>query len=106
MADITARFRLDISGIDAALARVAAATISVQGAFAAANAALAPFASAFAAIKESLDLGGHLTDMSAQTGIAVADLVVLRQAFANAGMDADAVGPQINRLQKALGGLN
>ena len=106
MADITARFRLDISGIDAALARVAAATISVQGAFAAANAALAPFASAFAAIKESLDLGGHLTDMSAQTGIAVADLVVLRQAFANAGMDADAVGPQINRLQKALGGIN
>ena len=106
MADITARFRLDISGIDAALARVAAATISVQGAFAAANAALAPFASAFSAIKESLDLGGHLTDMSAQTGIAVADLVVLRQAFSNAGMDADSVGPQINRLQKALGGIN
>ena len=106
MADITARFRLDISGIDAALARVAAATISVQGAFAAANAALAPFASAFAAIKESLDLGGHLTDMSAQTGIAVGDLVVLRQAFSNAGMDADSVGPQINRLQKALGGIN
>ena len=106
MADITARFRLDISGIDAALARVAAATISVQGAFAAANAALAPFAGAFSAIKESLDLGGHLTDMSAQTGIVVSDLVVLRQAFANAGMDAEVVGPQINRLQKALGGIN
>ena len=106
MADITARFRLDISGIDAALARVAAATIAVQGAFAAANTALAPFASAFSAIKESLDLGGQLTDMSAQTGIAVGDLVVLRQAFANAGMDAEQVGPAINRLQKALGGIN
>ena len=106
MADITARFRLDISGIDAALARVAAATIAVQGAFAAANAALSPFASAFSAIKESLDLGGQLTDMSAQTGIAVSDLVVLRQAFANAGLGADQVGPAINRLQKALGGIN
>jgi hypothetical protein len=106
VADITARFRLDVSGIDAALARVAAATLSVQGAFAAANAALAPFQSAFSAIKGSLDLGGELSDVSAQTGIAVGDLVVLRQAFSNAGMDAQAVGPAINRLQKALAGVN
>ena len=106
MADITARFRLDISGIDAALARVAVATISVQGAFAAANAALAPFQAAFSAVKDSLDLGGHLSDVSAQTGIAVSDLVVLRQAFENAGVGADGVGPAINRLQKALGGVN
>ncbi len=106
MADITARFRIDVSGVDAALARVAAATLAVQGTFAAANAALAPFQQAFGAIKDSLDLGGRLSDVSAQTGIAVGDLVVLRQAFANAGMGADAVGPAINRLQKALGGIN
>ena len=106
MADITARFRLDISGIDAALTRVAAATLAVQGAFGAANAALAPFAGAFSAIKDSLDLGGRLSDVSAQTGIAVGDLVVLRQAFANAGVGAEGVGPAINRLQKALGGID
>ncbi len=106
MADITARFRLDISGIDAALTRVAAATLAAQGAFAAANAALAPLQGAFSAVKESLDLGGRLSDVSAQTGIAVGDLVVLRQAFTNAGLGADAVGPAINRLQKALGGIN
>jgi serine/threonine protein phosphatase PrpC len=106
MADITARFRLDISGVDAALARIAAGTLAVQGAFAAANAALAPLAGAFNAVKESLDLGGQLSDISAQTGIAVDDLVVLRQAFQNAGVGADGVGPAINRLQKALGAGN
>ncbi len=105
MADITARFRIDVAGVDAALARVAAATIAVQGAFAAANAALAPFQQAFGAIKDSLDLGGRLSDVSAQTGIAVGDLVVLRQAFDNAGIGADAVGPAINRMQKALAGV-
>ena len=105
MADITARFRIDISGVDAALARVAAATLAVQGTFAAANAALAPFQQAFGAIKDSLDLGGRLSDVSAQTGIAVSDLVVLRQAFDNAGVGADGVGPAINRMQKALAGV-
>lgn len=106
MADITARFRLDVSGVDAALARIAAGTLAVQGAFAAANAALAPLAGAFNAVKGSLDLGGELSDISAQTGIAVGDLVVLRQAFQNAGVGADGVGPAINRLQKALAGIN
>jgi hypothetical protein len=106
VADITARFRLDVSGVDAALARIAAGTIAVQGAFAAASAALAPLAGAFNAVKASLDLGGKLSDISAQTGIAVGDLVVLRQAFANAGVGADGVGPAINRLQKALAGIN
>ena len=106
MADITARFRLDISGVDAALARIAAGTLAVQGAFAAANAALTPLAGAFNAVKASLDLGGQLSDISAQTGIAVGDLVVLRQAFQNAGVGADGVGPAINRLQKALAGIN
>jgi hypothetical protein len=105
VADITARFRIDVSGVDAALARVAAATLAVQGTFAAANAALAPFQQAFGAIKDSLDLGGRLSDVSAQTGIAVGDLVVLRQAFDNAGVGADGVGPAINRMQKALAGV-
>lgn len=105
MADITARFRIDVSGVDAALARVAAATVAVQGAFAAANAALTPFQGAFNAIKDSLDLGGRLSDVSAQTGIAVGDLVILRQAFDNAGVGADGVGPAINRMQKALAGV-
>ena len=106
MADITARFRLDVSGVDAALARVASATLAAQGAFAAANAALAPLAGAFSAIKGSLDLAGELSDQSAQTGIAVGELLVLRQAFVNAGVGAEGVAPAINRLQKALGGVN
>jgi len=105
MADITARLRLDVSGLDAAMARVAIATTAVQGAFSAASAAMAPFQAAFGAIKGSLDMGGNLSDLSARTGIAVRDLVVLQQAFSNAGMDAEAVGPAINKMQKALAGV-
>lgn len=57
---------------------------------------------AIAGVKEAFDLGGTLSDVSAQTGIAAGDLEVLRLAFENAGAGADQVGPTVNRLQKAL----
>jgi hypothetical protein len=65
-------------------------------------AALGSLAGAFAAVKSSLDMGGRLSDISSQTGIAVGDLVVLEQAFKNAGLGAEQVGPSINRLQRAI----
>ncbi|MEQ1862646.1 MAG: hypothetical protein ABMA13_22225 [Chthoniobacteraceae bacterium] len=49
--------------------------------------------------KETLDLGGTLNDMKAQTGEAVGDLVILRQAFDNAGLGA-------SKLQDAIAGVN
>jgi hypothetical protein len=65
-------------------------------------AALGSLAGAFAAVRSSLDMGGRLSDISAQTGIAVGELVVLEQAFTNAGLGADQVGPSVNRLQRAI----
>lgn len=57
-------------------------------------------------IKGALDLGGTLSDLNTRTGVAIDSLVVLREAFKNNGMQAEAVGPAVNRLQKALAGVN
>jgi len=55
-----------------------------------------------AGVKSVIDLGGRLSDLSAQTGIAVADLLILEQAFSDNGVSADKVGPAINKMQKAI----
>jgi hypothetical protein len=50
----------------------------------------------------ALDMGGRLVELSDRTGIAVDRLLLLERAFHNAGVGADAVGPIINKMQKAL----
>lgn len=53
-------------------------------------------------LKNAFDVGGNLTDLSAQTGVAVKDLAVLQQAFENAGIGAEKVGPSMAKMQKAI----
>ncbi len=50
--------------------------------------------------------GERFSDLSAQTGQTVSDLVVLEQAFVNAGLGADINAEQLGRFQKALSGMN
>lgn len=57
-------------------------------------------------VKNALDVGGRFSDLSTRTGAAVSDLAILEQAFKNNGLAAEAVGPSINKLQKALIGVN
>ncbi len=76
------------------------------GMFAAVGVAAGAAAAVAFGLKNALDLGGTLSDLSASTGESVGDLVVLRQAFENAGMGADQVGPTIAKFQKALAGVN
>ena len=57
-------------------------------------------------VKKAFSVGAELNALSARTGIAVGDLMVLQQAFENVGMGADDVGPSMNRMQKALSGVN
>ena len=59
-----------------------------------------------AGLKNAFDLGGTLDDLKARTGEGVASLAVLRQAFDEAGIGAQAVGPTIGLMQKALAGVN
>ncbi|TSA32139.1 MAG: hypothetical protein D4R65_10090 [Verrucomicrobiaceae bacterium] len=68
--------------------------------------ALNQVTAAFAEVKKAIDLGGELSDLSARTGQTVSDLVVLQQAFRNAGIDAGATGQMLNLLQKSLTGVN
>lgn len=64
------------------------------------------FASITRGIKEALDTGGSLADLMARTGAAGGGLVILEQMFANVGVAAEQAGPQLNRMQKALAGVN
>ncbi len=73
-------------------------------AFIAIRAAAGVVTAGFDRFKQALDVGGQLNDLSANTGIAVADLVVLQQEFANAGKSAEDIGPVFGKMAKTLQG--
>lgn len=105
MADVTVTLGAKDTGLQAAITRAQGAAKGFMATFsnvAGPLAALGGLAGAFSAVKSSLDMGGRLSDISSQTGIAVGDLVVLEQAFKNSGLAAEQVGPSINRLQRAI----
>ena len=76
-----------------------AALAGVAAGFAAATAAAAGLA---VGIKNIVDLGGALSDLSTRTGIAAGELRVLQEAFKQNGLSADQVGPAVNKLQRAM----
>jgi hypothetical protein len=53
-------------------------------------------------LKMAADLGGRLSDVAAQTGIAAGEVALLERAFADNGIAASKVGPTINKMQKAI----
>lgn len=68
--------------------------------------AAAAFAGVTAAVKKAVDAGGELNDMMARTGAEGKGLVIMQRAFENAGMAASQVPQALNKMQKALTGLN
>jgi len=83
--------------VGATLAGAAAklGSMAIDAAFSAATKTIASFGAA-------LDMGGRLNDLADRTGIAVDKVLLLERAFQNAGVGADALGPIINKMQKAL----
>lgn len=65
-----------------------------------------PFVAMGVAIKSAIDQGGALQDMMTRTGAAGEGLVVMQRAFENAGLAADSVPDALNKMQKALAGVN
>lgn len=57
-------------------------------------------------ISEAFDSAGELVDISASTGLSVESLVVLKQAFDNVGLSTNEIPASINKMQKALTGIN
>jgi hypothetical protein len=65
--------------------------------------AIANLGKAFAqGILQIADFAGKMSDLSARTGQPISQLVVLEQAFKNAGIGAEQVGPAINKMQNAI----
>src|SRR5450631_2488115 len=100
MPKATAVFDADDSRLGAALLRINQKMLALQS-------GVAKFAGAWVAVKSvahlvsagfehmrgALDVGEKLSNLSANTGVAVADLVVLQQEFINAGKSAEDIGP-------------
>jgi hypothetical protein len=57
-------------------------------------------------MKNALEVGSALTVLSARTGESIQSLVVMQRAFETAGVGADMMGIMVNRLQKAISGVN
>jgi hypothetical protein len=68
------------------------------------GAAMAALAGAGVArgIKAAADLGGKVSDLSAQTGVAAGNILVMQRALADNGISADKVGTIINKLQRSI----
>ena len=75
--------------------KIATAVVGITAAFMGVRVAVQAFSSA-------IEMGGKLNDLSARTGETAGNLSILQRAFQNAGAGADAVGPTINRLQRAI----
>jgi len=61
---------------------------------------------ALASMKSAIDAGGQLSDMMARTGAGGEGLFVMQRAFENAGIAGDKVPGVLNKMQKALSGVN
>jgi hypothetical protein len=114
MADQNLSFsiRLDSSGFQSGISsatrsltafRIALANALVSKGFSLLQRAAGQFASAFSS---SLNLGSELTHLSAETGAAVSDLVVLRQAFQDCGVPAGTLSSALAMMNKSLSGVS
>jgi len=116
MAGISITLGGNFAKLDELKSKARAAAGSVKGSFAGVGKALslggvglsagAVFAGIGAAMKTAIDAGGELNDMMARTGAKGRDLVILQQMFKNAGMEAGQVPQSLNKMQKALAGVN
>ena len=111
MASQTVQINLALKGVDIVLKGLRTAGDAVQnivkkagmaGAAIAGLGGAGSFAGLTAGIREAARLGGRISDVAARTQIAAGDVVVLEQAFRNAGLSAEKVPTAVARLDKTL----
>jgi hypothetical protein len=66
------------------------------------NTAMAGVQAVAASFGNALNLGGQLADLSAQTGVAAGELLVLQRAFDNTGAGAEKVSPAIAKMSSSI----
>jgi len=66
------------------------------------NTAMAGVQAVAASFGNALNLGGQLADLSAQTGVAAGELLVLQRSFDNTGAGAEKVSPAIAKMSSSI----
>jgi len=99
-AELTLRDKKFATGMKGAGAKLKAFSVAAIKYGAMAGAALA--AGLSVGVKRTIDMGGELTDLSAQTGVAIDSLMRIQQAYKDNGKEASAAGKDINKMQKAI----
>lgn len=111
MAALTFKVGGDVSGLGRSLSKgrgmlngfaKAAVKVGKTAVFAGITASIAGLTASVAGLKKAIDLGGSLSDLASRTGIAVRELVILKQAFEDNGLSGEKVGTTINKLQKSI----
>ncbi len=109
MSDLTVTLGAKDEGLSAAMKGAEKGVASLGKAFAALGVAAAAVGAAklaFDAFKGLADYAGGISDLAAQTGMTAQATMVWGQALKNAGLGADALGQLVNKLQKAMTGVN
>jgi hypothetical protein len=109
MADVTVTLGAKDEGLSGALRGVGKDIGALKTAFASLGLAAASIGAAkmaFDAFKGMADYAGQVSDLAAQTGLSAQETMVWGQALKNAGLGADALQGIMNRLQKAMTGVN
>lgn len=102
MADARVSVLIDINSRIAQLERATAGFGNLLRGVVAATGAYLGFRAAFRNSREILQMGADLDHLSSRTGIAVADLATLRQAFADNGVEPQKVGKAVNDMQRRI----
>ncbi len=95
-----------LGSVDAAATGTMSGFAKLGAAAAVITAGLAAVAGVAAGLGDVLDFGGKLNDLSLSTGESAGNLVVLGQAFENAGLGADAAGDFLIKMQDTIADVN
>jgi hypothetical protein len=66
------------------------------------TAALTTIGGIMAGIHGAITLGDEMVNLSNRTGIAVENLMMMRRLFKDSGVEAEKIGPAVNKMQKYL----
>jgi hypothetical protein len=76
--------------------------LAIGGAVTGAAVALGGLAVAYKGLRDSLDLGGRLSDVASNTGLMAGEALVLERALQDAGISGDKLQGIIQKMQKAM----
>jgi hypothetical protein len=88
-------FNSKVAGMASSFAKFAGPIAAVGLAFLGAKSAVQSF-------MQAISMAGQLNDLSSRTGETAGNLAILQRAFDNAGSSGEAVGPVINKIQRAI----